>query len=44
MIKKKVLLRYFDCLPILISFVKAKAADGDKEAWKCLRLWDKARG
>ena len=35
--------RHFDCIPILISFIKDEAYSGNLKAAKCLRDWDKAR-
>ena len=34
---------YFNCLPILIDFIKKEAAKGNKDAIKTLAKWDDAR-
>jgi hypothetical protein len=34
---------YFDCIPILIDYIKQKASEGDKEAIATLNEWDKKR-
>ena len=35
---------YFDCVPILIEYIKQKASEGDGEASVTLKKWDDARG
>jgi len=35
---------YYDCIPILIEYIKQKASEGDDEAIATLKQWDSARG